>query len=83
MPQLDGPTIKARAADLRAAGARQVAKHLQQQIGRTHHILMENPHMGRTAQFTEVTFDQPQPEGQIVTATITGHSNTALHVSSD
>ncbi|MEO0503592.1 MAG: tRNA (N(6)-L-threonylcarbamoyladenosine(37)-C(2))-methylthiotransferase MtaB, partial [Pseudomonadota bacterium] len=83
MPQLDGPTIKARAADLRAAGHRQVAKHLQQQIGRTHHILMENPHMGRTAQFTEVTFDQPHPEGQIVTATITGHSDTALHVSSD
>jgi threonylcarbamoyladenosine tRNA methylthiotransferase MtaB len=33
---------------------------------------MENLHMGRTAQFTEVRFDTEQPESQIVTAKITG-----------
>ena len=78
MPQLDGTTIKARAAKLRAAGERQVAEHLRNQVGKTHHILMETPHMGRTKQFTEVTFDSPQPEGQIVTKTIQGHSATQL-----
>ncbi|WP_170373200.1 tRNA (N(6)-L-threonylcarbamoyladenosine(37)-C(2))-methylthiotransferase MtaB [Ruegeria arenilitoris] len=70
--QVNGKVIKERAARLREAGDAQVARHLAAQLGKTHHILMENPHMGRTEQFTEVTFANAQPEGQIVTATITG-----------
>ena len=80
MPQLDGSTIKARAARLRDAGALQVAKHLRAQVDQTHHILMENSHMGRTAQFTEVLFETKHTEGKIVTARITGHSETQLVV---
>ena len=80
MPQLDGSTIKARAARLRDAGALQVAKHLRAQVDQTRHILMENSHMGRTAQFTEVLFETKQTEGKIVTARITGHSETQLVV---
>ncbi len=76
--QVNGQTIKQRAARLRAAGDLQVANHLASQVGKTHRILMENQNMGRTEQFTEVTFDAPQPEGQIVTATITGTGNTQL-----
>ncbi|SCZ65561.1 threonylcarbamoyladenosine tRNA methylthiotransferase MtaB [Epibacterium ulvae] len=76
--QVNGNDIKSRAARLRAAGVAQVQKHLQAQIGRTHHILMENPHMGRTEQFTEVTFETPQPEGQIVSANILGTTDTQL-----
>ncbi len=76
--QVNGTIIKARAARLREAGETQVAKHLASQIGKTHQVLMENPHMGRTEQFTEVTFDAPQVEGQIVTATVTGHTATQL-----
>ncbi|WP_170430629.1 tRNA (N(6)-L-threonylcarbamoyladenosine(37)-C(2))-methylthiotransferase MtaB [Ruegeria arenilitoris] len=76
--QINGTIIKDRAARLRAAGEAQVAKHLNQQIGKTHHILMENPHMGRTEQFTEVTFKTPQTEGQIVTAKVLGCSDTQL-----
>ncbi|NOE26730.1 tRNA (N(6)-L-threonylcarbamoyladenosine(37)-C(2))-methylthiotransferase MtaB [Ruegeria sp. HKCCD6157] len=76
--QVNGTVIKDRAARLRAAGDAQVAKHLSQQIGKTHHILMENPHMGRTEQFTEVSFKAPQPEGQIVRAAITGQTMTQL-----
>ncbi|WP_299651006.1 tRNA (N(6)-L-threonylcarbamoyladenosine(37)-C(2))-methylthiotransferase MtaB [uncultured Tateyamaria sp.] len=83
MPQVNGKAIKDRAARLRTAGEKQVQAHLQAQQGKVHHILMENPHMGRTEQFTEVTFDTAQPEGQIVTARIAGHNNTALTVSSD
>ncbi|MDX1819607.1 MAG: tRNA (N(6)-L-threonylcarbamoyladenosine(37)-C(2))-methylthiotransferase MtaB [Paracoccaceae bacterium] len=78
MPQVKGQAIKDRAARLRAAGDRQVAAHLAQQIGRDHHILMENPHMGRTEQFTEVILSTPQPEGHIVTARITGLSGAQL-----
>lgn len=78
MPAVNGKDIKARAARLRAAGDQAVAKHLHQQIGQTHRILMENPRMGRTEQFTEVAFDTDQPESQIVTAKITGHAGTQL-----
>ncbi|WP_377192081.1 tRNA (N(6)-L-threonylcarbamoyladenosine(37)-C(2))-methylthiotransferase MtaB [Ruegeria meonggei] len=78
--QVNGSIIKTRAARLRAAGHTQVAQHLSAQIGKSHHILMENPHMGRTEQFTEVTFATPQPEGQIVTATINGTTDTQLTV---
>ncbi|WP_299640272.1 tRNA (N(6)-L-threonylcarbamoyladenosine(37)-C(2))-methylthiotransferase MtaB [uncultured Ruegeria sp.] len=76
--QVNGTVIKDRAARLRAAGDAQVATHLSKQIGKTHHILMENPHMGRTEQFTEVTFATAQPEGQIVRAAITGKTMSQL-----
>ncbi|HEY9021361.1 MAG TPA: tRNA (N(6)-L-threonylcarbamoyladenosine(37)-C(2))-methylthiotransferase MtaB [Paracoccaceae bacterium] len=78
MPQVKGDAIKSRAARLRAAGEARVEAHLAEQIGRSHHVLMENPHMGRTEQFTEVTFVTPQPEGRIVTAAITGTNGTQL-----
>ncbi|GGE51971.1 tRNA (N(6)-L-threonylcarbamoyladenosine(37)-C(2))-methylthiotransferase MtaB [Actibacterium pelagium] len=78
MPQVNGNDIKARAARLRQAGAAQVRRHLEGQIGRTHHVLLENPRMGRTEQFTEVTFETDQPEGQIVTTAIRAHSDTQL-----
>ncbi|MBQ4827331.1 tRNA (N(6)-L-threonylcarbamoyladenosine(37)-C(2))-methylthiotransferase MtaB [Leisingera sp. HS039] len=76
--QVNGNVTKERAARLRAAGDAQVARHLADQIGQTHRILMENPHMGRTEQFTEVAFATPQPEGRIVTAAITGASGSQL-----
>ncbi|KDB02622.1 2-methylthioadenine synthase [Defluviimonas sp. 20V17] len=72
MPQVVGPVIRDRAARLRAAGAAQVARHLAAQQGRSHPVLMEGPRMGRTPQFAEVDFARDQPEGRIVTATITG-----------
>lgn len=78
MPAVNGTIIKARAAQLRAAGDAQVQTHLTAQIGKTHHILMENPHMGRTEQFTEVQFETAQPESQIISAAILGVQDTAL-----
>ncbi len=78
MPQVHGRDIKARAARLREAGARQVRRHLDAQIGQQHRILMESPRMGRTEQFTEVDFVSDQPEGQIVTATIRGQNGRRL-----
>jgi len=78
MPPVNGMAIKQRAAKLRAAGAQQVQSHLAAQIGKAHNILMETPRMGRTEQFTEVTFQTDQPTGQIVQATITGATDTQL-----
>ncbi|MGR3377031.1 tRNA (N(6)-L-threonylcarbamoyladenosine(37)-C(2))-methylthiotransferase MtaB [Salipiger abyssi] len=76
--KVDGATIKARAARLRAAGEAAVARHLAAQQGKSHRILMEAPDMGRTEQFTEVTLTAPQTEGSIVTATITGQNGQRL-----
>jgi threonylcarbamoyladenosine tRNA methylthiotransferase MtaB len=76
--QVNGNVIKDRAARLRATGDRQVAKHLAAQVGRRHRVLLENPHMGRSEQFTEVSFRDPQPEGQIVSAVITGIEGNQL-----
>ncbi|MCB2092952.1 MAG: tRNA (N(6)-L-threonylcarbamoyladenosine(37)-C(2))-methylthiotransferase MtaB [Rhodobacteraceae bacterium] len=78
MPAVHGPLIKDRAARLRAAGDRALARHLASQIGQTHRILTEGPHRGRTEQFTEVSLTAPQPEGRIVTARISGHDGTRL-----
>lgn len=80
MPQVNGRAIKDRAARLRAKGDRQIKHHLAQQVGVTHKILMENDRMGRTEQFTEVLFDQEQLEGSIVSARISGHTETQLMV---
>jgi threonylcarbamoyladenosine tRNA methylthiotransferase MtaB len=80
MPQVNGNAIKSRAARLRALGQEQVQKHLAAQVGKTHHILMENPNMGRTEQFTEVAFKTPQTEGVIVTAKIASTSDQTLIV---
>lgn len=79
MPAVNGATIKTRAARLRAEGEAQVHAHLSAQIGRTHSVLMENPHMGRTEQFAEVRFETPQTEGSIVQTQIQGQTGTGLH----
>jgi len=78
MPQVDGATIKARAARLRTVGAERVQAHLAAQIEKTHDVLMESPRMGRTPQFAQVRFDSDQPESQIVKARITGATPTHL-----
>ncbi len=70
MPPVDGRAIKERAARLRAAGTDAVTRHLTAQLGQEHRVLMETPTMGRTEQFAEVRFANPQAEGHIVTTTI-------------
>jgi threonylcarbamoyladenosine tRNA methylthiotransferase MtaB len=78
MPPVKGPAIKERAARLRATGDTALQKHLAAQIGLSHRVLIENPRMGRTEQFTEVAFASDQPEGQILTATILGMAGQQL-----
>lgn len=78
MPQVAGPAIKARAAQLRSLGATRVQAFLDAQIGRTHRVLMEAPRLGRTEQFAEVAFETDQPEGQIVSARIIAKAGSRL-----
>lgn len=78
MPQLQSATIKDRAARLRAIGDRALAQHLSNEIGKTHQILMENPYLGRTEDFTEVNLNVAQETGQIITATISGYKDGRL-----
>ena len=78
MPQVNGVEIKERARRLRAAGTRQVTRHLQGQVGRSHQVLMESPRMGRTEQFTEVDFTADQTEGDIVTTMIRDQNGERL-----
>jgi threonylcarbamoyladenosine tRNA methylthiotransferase MtaB len=78
MPQVPGPAIRERAARLRAAGLAREAAHLADQVGRDHAVLMESPRMGRTEQFAEVGFAEPQPVGQVVAATIRGVEGSRL-----
>ena len=76
--QINGKIIKDRAARLRAAGEAQVARHLAAQQGRSHRVLMESLRMGRTEQFTEVSFETDQTEGQIVETVIRGQQGHQL-----
>ena len=78
MPAVNRKDIKTRAARLRAAGDAQVQRHLAAQQGKIHHILMENTRMGRTEQFTEVSFASDHPESAIISAVITGQSGHQL-----
>lgn len=78
--QVNGNIIKERAARLRSAGATAVTEYLTAQIGQSHNILMENPHMGRTEHFAEVKFATPQNEGEIVTAIPKNHLDGQLIV---
>jgi threonylcarbamoyladenosine tRNA methylthiotransferase MtaB len=78
MPAVHGSVIKDRAARLRAAGDTALDRHLAAQKGRTHRVLMEQPRMGRTEQFTEVSFTTDQRVGEIVAARITGTDGQRL-----
>ena len=78
MPQLDRSVIKKRAAELRKIGERAVEKHLVSKVGHNANVLMENDKMGRTENFTPVYFKEPQEDGTIVPAVITGHDAQSL-----
>ncbi len=78
MPAVPGPAIRERAARLRAAGDAALRAHLDAQLGRTHRILTEGPHIGRTEQFTEVALTRDMPEGALLDLVITGHDGARL-----
>ena len=80
MPQVNGIKIKERAKLLRSLGATQVSKYLNSQVGKYHNILMESESMGRTEQFAEVDFQNPQQPGEITFTKIEKSNNNRLMV---
>ncbi|NWH09553.1 MAG: tRNA (N(6)-L-threonylcarbamoyladenosine(37)-C(2))-methylthiotransferase MtaB [Alphaproteobacteria bacterium] len=70
MPQLDGRTIRDRAARLRDKGAEALDRHLARQTGRILEVLMESDGRARAPDYAQVLIDCPAPQGDIVRARI-------------
>ncbi|MDR7156024.1 threonylcarbamoyladenosine tRNA methylthiotransferase MtaB [Sphingobium xenophagum] len=79
MPQVDRPTIKARAARLRAACESQRNAWLRSLIGTTQSVLVERSGLsGHAENFAPVRFTCAQTPSTIVTARITGLEKDTL-----
>ena len=78
MPQLPGDVRKARAAELRAAGAAQVSRFLDAQIGATAAVLIEKDSEGRSPHFANVRIEGVAETGEIVAARIVARDNDTL-----
>ena len=79
MPQVDPVIRRDRAARLRAAAAIQRRDGLAAQIGATASVLIERPGThGHAADFADVHLSTPAEPGTIVSATITGATDTHL-----
>ena len=76
MPQLARPVVKARAARLRAEGARAFAAHLASEVGQVRQVLIEREGLGRTEGFTPVAVSGPA--GALVTTRILGAERDRL-----
>ncbi len=74
MPQLDRGLVKARAQALRQAGERALTRHLDRQIGRVVHGLIEKPGLARAEDFTEVAFEGLGEPGSILPLRVAGHN---------
>jgi threonylcarbamoyladenosine tRNA methylthiotransferase MtaB len=72
MPQVPHEKRKARAAQLRDVGERQVKKFLESQIGSVRTVVMEQEHYGHTEHFAPVTLDKIQSPGSLIRVKITG-----------
>ncbi len=66
MPQVNGNVIKERAKLLREAGARQLQKYLQTQVGRTLSVVVEKDKMAKSENFLDVKIDGDLKVGEIV-----------------
>jgi threonylcarbamoyladenosine tRNA methylthiotransferase MtaB len=76
MPQLERSLVKARAAELRAAGEAALVRHLAGEQGSLRRILVEGDGLGRTEHFTVAEIDGTP--GTIVPARIVGRTSRAL-----
>ena len=77
MPQLPGPVIAERAARLRDAGARALARFLDRQVGRTASVLVEGSGLGHTENFSPVhRIDAPR--GTVLRTTLVARRGDRL-----
>lgn len=82
MPQLDGPTIKARAAALRQAGDTQRQRWLDAQTGQTLSVLVEKQgdtkSEGRSGNFARVLLPPSYQPGELVSLRVSGNDGLML-----
>jgi threonylcarbamoyladenosine tRNA methylthiotransferase MtaB len=78
MPQLDGRTIKERAARLRAKGEAALAARRAALVGTTQTLLMEKAGIGRTPCFSPARFEGSAETGSLVDARIVGIADNQL-----
>ena len=78
MPPVDKAEVKQRAARLRDAGDRAMARFFASEAGGTREILMERGGIGRTAQFAAVRPDRPIDAGSFMRVRIEGQQGREL-----
>jgi threonylcarbamoyladenosine tRNA methylthiotransferase MtaB len=78
MPQMPVAVRKERAAQLRALGAKRLARHLEREIGARRRVLTESHGVGRTEQFTPVRLAGPAEPGTMLDVIIAGHDGRQL-----
>jgi threonylcarbamoyladenosine tRNA methylthiotransferase MtaB len=79
MPQLDRGLVKERAARLRAAADAALRRHLDRWIGRQGEALVEQPGVGRLADFTKVRLPSRERQaGERVLVRFSAHDGAAL-----
>jgi threonylcarbamoyladenosine tRNA methylthiotransferase MtaB len=78
MPQVREDVARERARRLRALGERQVAIHLDRQVGRRLVLLTERGGIGRAPDFTPARLPAELPPGEIIAMDIAGHDGRRL-----
>lgn len=78
MPQLAPAEVGARAARLRALGARLLHRHLAGEVGRRRAVLVEAGGRGHTEHFTPVRLARPLARGTLMQMRIAGHDGARL-----
>lgn len=78
MPGWPKAIRRARAADLRAAGQRQLSSTLDRFVGRRVDAVVEGPNVARTDHFLPVAVETPAPPGHRVAVSVTGHTGDTL-----
>jgi threonylcarbamoyladenosine tRNA methylthiotransferase MtaB len=79
MPQVDGSSIKERAARLRIAGDAALRRRLESEIGATRDVLIESATQGRTEHFLPVAI-RGEAQGSVRRLTIAGQDGARLTV---
>jgi len=72
MPQVEKSVIRERAARLREAGAQQLQKFLESNVGKKRQVIVEQKGVGRTEHFAAVKLDCDLPAGSLADITVTG-----------
>jgi threonylcarbamoyladenosine tRNA methylthiotransferase MtaB len=78
MPQIARPSVKERAARLRAKGGAALACYLEARVGCEVVLLMERDRVGRTPGFIEMSVDEPASVGELRLARVTGSDGRRL-----